>query len=159
MSAADVSLSEGGLADLAAVMAVMEDSFDPRFGEAWTASQLAGLLPLPGVWLILAWRDDQVVGFALNRAVAGEAELLLLAVRSQDQGCGIGKTLLEQFMDSARSRGATLFHLEVRDGNHAVTLYERAGFRLVGRRPNYYAGVDGQSFDALTLGKSAAGQG
>jgi [ribosomal protein S18]-alanine N-acetyltransferase len=149
------TLSEGGLGDLAAVMAVMDDSFDPRFGEAWTASQLAGLLPMPGVWLSLAWHEDEVVGFALSRAVAGEAELLLLAVRRQDQGKGVGKTLLEHFMTSARSRGATLLHLEVRDGNHAVTLYERAGFSLMGRRPHYYAGVDGQSYDALTLGRSA----
>jgi ribosomal-protein-alanine N-acetyltransferase len=155
MSDGALTLSEGGLGDLAAVMTVMDDSFDPGFGEAWTASQFAGLLPMPGVWLLLAWLEDQVVGFALSRAVAGEAELLLLAVRSEEQGKGVGKTLLDQFMTTARSRGATLLHLEVRDGNHAVTLYERAGFRTVGRRTHYYTGVDGQSYDALTLGRSA----
>ena len=156
MSTLALRIDEGGLADLPAVMGVMDDSFDPRFGEAWTASQFAGLLPMPGVWLLLAWREDEVVGFALSRSVANEAELLLLAVRRQDQGRGVGKTLLDQFMISARSRGANLLHLEVRDGNHAVTLYERSGFRLVGRRPHYYAGVDGQCHDALTLGRSAA---
>ena len=71
-----------------AVMAVMDDSFDPRFGEAWTASQCAGLLPMPGVWLTLAREDDAVVGFALARVVADEAELLLLAVRSGRAGPG-----------------------------------------------------------------------
>lgn len=152
---AEVIVSDGGLGDLAAMMTVMDDSFDPRFGEAWTASQCAGLLPMPGVWLILAWREDEVVGFALSRAVASEAELLLLAVRSEAQGQGVGTILLEEFMTAARMRGATLLHLEVREGNHAVTLYERAGFKLVGRRPHYYSGEDGQSHDALTLAKSA----
>ena len=36
MTGAPIILSEGGHADLKAVMAVMDDSFDPRFGEAWT---------------------------------------------------------------------------------------------------------------------------
>ena len=155
MTDKSVTLSEGGLGDLAAVMTVMDDSFDPRFGEAWTASQCAGLLPMPGVWLTLAWHEDEVVGFALSRAVADEAELLLLAVRSQSQGQGVGKTLLDHFIAAARLRGASRLHLEVREGNHAVRLYETAGFRLIGRRPDYYSGVDGQSHDALTLGKPA----
>ena len=156
MNGPPIILSEGGLADLAAVMAVMEDSFDPSFGEAWTAPQCAGLLPMPGVWLTLAWIGDEVAGFALSRAIAGEAELLLLAVRRRNQGHGVGKTLLDEFMSASRIRGATRVHLEVREGNHAVALYERAGFSLVGRRRHYYSGRDGQFHDALTMARATA---
>jgi [ribosomal protein S18]-alanine N-acetyltransferase len=147
------SVAEGAAADLEAVMAVMDDSFDPRFGEAWTAAQCAGLLPMPGVWLSLALQGETVVGFALARAVAGEAELLLLAVRSSVQGRGIGKILLDRFEVDAHARGARRLHLEVREGNHAFSLYERAGFGLVGRRRNYYSGHGGVTYDALTLAK------
>jgi len=154
MSPPPIALGPGGIADLDAVMTVMDDSFDPRFGEAWTASQCAGLLPMPGVWLILAREGGAVIGFALGRAVAGEAELLLLAVRSAYQGSGIGKRLLENFTEAARGRGVDRLHLEVREGNHALSLYTDAGFRLVGRRRNYYNGWEGQTFDALTLAKS-----
>ena len=157
MKESEISLVEGGPADLGAVMSVMDDSFDSRFGEAWTAAQCAGLLPLPGVWLTLAREGSATVGFALARAVGGEAELLLLAVRRSAQGRGIGKTLLEAFAAAARSRGAERLHLEVREGNHAVNLYETAGYVLVGRRRNYYRGQDGSSHDALTLAKSASG--
>jgi [ribosomal protein S18]-alanine N-acetyltransferase len=150
-----VILTRGGLGDLAGVMAVMEDSFDPAYGEAWTSSQCAGLLPMPGVWLTLAWTDDEVAGFALSREVAGDAELLLLAVRRRNQGRGVGKALLQDFMNTARSRGANRLHLEVREGNHAVKLYERAGFSLVGRRRHYYAGRNGAVHDALTLATAA----
>ncbi|MGZ8998943.1 MAG: GNAT family N-acetyltransferase [Allosphingosinicella sp.] len=156
MTLPSVQLSEGGLADLAAVMAVMEDSFDPSFGEAWTSSQCAGLLPLPGVWLTLGWISGEVAGFTLSRAVAGEAELLLLAVRRKHQRHGVGKVLLDEFMNAARIRCATRLHLEVREGNHAVKLYERAGFSLVGRRPDYYSGAGNQNHDALTLGRSVS---
>ena len=148
-------IEEGGLADLPAVMAIMDDSFDPMFGEAWTASQCAGLLPLPGVWLTLAYDGDEIAGFALSRHVADEAELLLLAVRCAAQGRGIGKALLADFAARARSRGAAMFHLEVREGNPAVGLYERAGYSAVGRRRDYYRGLDGTRHDALTLIKKA----
>jgi ribosomal-protein-alanine N-acetyltransferase len=150
-----IVLGPGGIADLDAVMTVMDDSFDPRFGEAWTASQCAGLLPMPGVWLVLAREGDAVIGFALARAVAGEAELLLLAVRRGAQGRGIGKMLLERFAEEAKGRGATRLHLEVREGNHALSLYERANYNLVGRRRNYYSGRAGQTYDALTLARDA----
>ena len=155
MSQSAITLGPGGIADLDAVMNVMDDSFDSRFGEAWTASQCAGLLPMPGVWLILARESEAVIGFALSRAVAGEAELLLLAVCRTAQGRGIGKMLLDRFAEEARERGATRLHLEVREGNHALSLYERADFTLVGRRRNYYSGRAGQTYDALTLAKNA----
>ena len=151
----EVTLGPGGIADLDAVMNVMDDSFDPRFGEAWTASQCAGLLPMPGVWLILAHEAGTTIGFALARAVAGEAELLLLAVRRSAQGKGIGRRLLERFAKEAQARGAARLHLEVREGNHALSLYERADYLLVGRRRNYYSGRAGQTYDALTLAKNA----
>lgn len=153
MTAGAVTISEGGPADLGAVMAVMDDSFDPRFGEAWTWAQCAGLLPMPGVWLTLARQNGAVVGFALARAITGEAELLLLAVRGPVQGRGIGRQLLDRFEADAGGRGAARLHLEVREGNHALSLYERADFSLVGRRRNYYSGHGGTAYDALTLAK------
>ena len=153
MNGTEFDLSEADIGDLDAVMTVMDDSFDPRFGEAWTASQCAGLLPMPGVWLSTASDEGGVIGFALARAIANEAELLLLAVRRSAQRRGVGRMLLERFAAHARRRGAQRLHLEVREGNHAVKLYEASGFTLVGRRRNYYNGPGGQCFDALTLAR------
>ena len=151
-----VAIAEGGPADLAAVMQVMEESFDPAFGEAWTAPQCAGLLPMAGVWLSLAREDQAVVGFALARVAGDEAELLLLAVGRSSQRRGVGQMLLDRFAAVAASKGAEQLHLEVREGNHAVKLYEQSGFTLVGRRRNYYTGEDGYCYDALTLAKAAS---
>lgn len=146
-----ITVGEGGIVDLDEVMAVMEDSFDPAFGEAWTAAQCAGLMPMPGVWLTLARQRGATIGFALGRIVLKEAELLLLAVKREEQGKGIGQMLLDRFTLVATTRGAERLHLEVRDGNPAKHLYRRAGFSEVGRRRNYYTGRDGQIYDALTL--------
>ncbi len=149
-------VAEGGVLDLEDVMAVMNESFDPAFGEAWTAPQCAGLLPMPGVWLSLARDGEEVIGFALGRVVIKEAELLLLAVKRDRQRSGAGRVLLDRFVELASERGAERLHLEVRDGNHAVNLYRSAGFSEVGRRKNYYTGRDGQIYDALTLAKTVA---
>jgi ribosomal-protein-alanine N-acetyltransferase len=151
----EITVAEGGVPDLDAVIAVMEDSFDSAYGEAWTAAQCAGLMPMAGVWLTLAREAGEVIGFALGRIVQKEAELLLLAVRRQDQGRGIGQLLLDRFSLVATTRGADRLHLEVRDGNPAIKLYRRAGFTQVGRRRNYYTGQDGQIYDALTLTRAS----
>ena len=47
-----VRLALGASDDLDAVMDIMAAAFDPRFGEGWTRSQCAGILPLSGVVLI-----------------------------------------------------------------------------------------------------------
>jgi ribosomal-protein-alanine N-acetyltransferase len=156
MTRADnILLAEGSICDLDAVMDVMDDSFDPAFGEAWTAPQCAGLLPMPGVWLTIAREEGEAVGFGLARIVLREAELLLLAVRRDRQRSGIGSLLLDSFARAAADRGAHFLHLEVREGNAAVALYKRAGYFEVGRRKSYYNGRDGQVYDALTLSKGA----
>jgi ribosomal-protein-alanine N-acetyltransferase len=149
-----VIVEEGDVLALEAVMAVMDDSFDPAFGEAWTGPQCAGLLPMPGVWLSIARDGQEVIGFALGRIVLREAELLLLAVRRAVQRRGVGQMLLDRFTAIAKRRGAEQLHLEVREGNHAIRLYKQAGFAEVGRRKAYYNGRDGQVYDALTLARA-----
>ncbi len=149
-----VRLVPGDIFDLDSVMQVMEDSFDPAYGEAWSAPQCAGLLPMPGVWLVLAREGDEVVGFTLGRVVLTEAELLLLAVKKKARQRGIGKSLLDRFVENAQERGAVRLYLEVRDGNRAVKLYNDGGFQEVGRREKYYTGGDGQIYDSITLART-----
>lgn len=155
-SAEAVRLVTGDSADLAAVMAIMNSAFDPRFGEAWTRSQCAGILPMTGVSLVLACDNGsrRPLGFSLFRTIAGEAELLLLAVAPGHQRRGIGRLLLDQFVDRARACNASRVHLEVRDGNPAIEMYRLAGFTPAGRRSDYYRGSDGRQYDALTFARA-----
>lgn len=136
---------------LDSVMQVMTAAFGDCYGEAWTRSQCAGILPMEGVTLMVADGGSDLLGFALYRTVFEDAELLLLAVSPAAQGRGIGRKLLGQFVDDAKRKGATKIHLEVRDGNPAIRIYEAAGFAPAGRRRNYYRGADGRHYDALTF--------
>lgn len=149
---AAIAIRDCGSDDMDAVMTIMGAAFEPTYGEAWTRSQCAGILPMAGVSLRLADRGDgDIAGFALTRAIADEAELLLIAVDPAAQQIGIGAALIDDFVNLATAHGARRLHLEVRDGNGAISLYERAGFSLVGRRREYYRGRDGHKHDALTL--------
>ena len=153
-SSAELQLSTGGSSELDSVIEVMNSAFDERFGEAWTRSQCAGILPMPGVKLVVArFGDGRSAGFALYRTISDEAELLLLAVSPEFRRRGIGRMLLDQFLDHARDRGVSRVHLEVREGNPAVIMYRSAGFSLAGRRPKYYHGRFGGEYDALTLSR------
>jgi ribosomal-protein-alanine N-acetyltransferase len=146
-----VRLRRGGVDDLEDVMHIMTSAFEPSFGEAWTRSQCAGILPMHGVSLAIAEQDGKPAGFSLVRVVADEAELLLLAVDPARQREGIGQALLDEFIAASLAAGAHRLHLEVRDGNPAVGLYLSSGFAPVGRRRNYYHGPEKQSYDAVTL--------
>lgn len=143
----------GSSKDIDAVMRVMDAAFGDRFGEAWTRSQLGGILPMAGVSLILAREpgSPDAVGFSLFRTVGDESELLLIAVMPSQHRRGVGRMLLDDFLDRVRNDGVSRVHLEVRDGNSAVSLYREAGFSPVGRRRNYYRAPDGRRFDAVTL--------
>jgi ribosomal-protein-alanine N-acetyltransferase len=151
--AEDVRLEPGSADRLDAVMTVMDAAFGDRFGEAWTRSQLSGILPMAGVLLMLAIdrASGLVVGFSLFRTVAGESELLLIGVLPRHHRRGVGKLLLGDFIDQARAQRLSRVHLEVRDGNPAIGMYRASGFSPVGRRRNYYHAIDGKKFDAITL--------
>lgn len=147
-----VTLVQGCSDDLDSVMEIMSAAFPPRYGEAWTRSQCAGILPMTGVKLMLAQDgDNNSVGFSLYRTIADDSELLLLAVDPKVQGKGIGRRLLDHFVNEAGGNGVTRIHLEVREGNPATRLYEAAGFEQVNKRRNYYRGNGGSQFDALTF--------
>ena len=132
-----------------ALAAIHQDAFS--FPRPWSAAELASLLSDP-----LCFCAATPEGFALARSVAGEAELLTIAVRPGAQRAGVGATLLSEVLAQAVQRGATRMFLEVAATNlAAIRLYERAGFSPVGTRSGYFA--DGPArIDALVLSRALA---
>ena len=59
---------------------------------------------------------------------AATPEVSIAVVRGR-RGAGIGKALLGAIMDTARSSGFAALSLGVEEGNPAIALYERIGFR------------------------------
>lgn len=146
-----LTITEVGLSALDSVMEIMNAAFDPGYGEAWNETQTLSMMAMPGVWLSLARIGDRPAGFALNRQIADEAELLLLAVTPASRRQGVAMALIDRSRAVLAERHGRCLHLEVRHNNPAIILYKKAGFVQIGRRPGYYRGIDGQIHDALTL--------
>jgi [ribosomal protein S18]-alanine N-acetyltransferase len=80
-----------------------------------------------------------ILGFLVAQHLAPEWELENLVVAPQARRKGIGKRLLNALLATARKTHSSAVFLEVRDSNApARALYEKAGFKQVGRRYSYY---------------------
>lgn len=124
-----------------ALAALHAESF--RHPRPWSAVEFAALVAMPGVFLL-----TEGGGFLLGRALAGEVELLTLAVPVTARRQGIATRLLAHFASEARARGARTAFLEVASDNPAArALYAADGWAEAGLRRNYY----GPAVDALVL--------
>ncbi|BAV55701.1 TPA: ribosomal protein S18-alanine N-acetyltransferase [Streptococcus pyogenes] len=94
--------------------------------------------------LIDIWRDqtdyfllydhDKLLGFLAIQDLAGEVEMTQIAILPSHQGLG----LASQLMTHLGSIESDIF-LEVRESNHrAQGLYQKFGFKFIGKRPDYY---------------------
>ena len=132
-------------ADLAALYAA---AFPDERG--WSAAEIDSLASGPGGFLVT---DPQ--GFALGRTIAGEAELITIAVEPSAQGQGIGRRLLAGFETTAAGASAEVAFLEVaQDNAPARALYAAAGWVESGRRRGYYARSNGVAVDAILMTKA-----
>lgn len=95
----------------------------------------------------------QLFGYGLISIAAGESHLLNLAIDPLYQRQGHGRRLLRHLFAIALDKHANSMFLEVRPSNLAARrLYEKCGFRQLGRRANYYPTPDRQGReDALVL--------
>ncbi len=80
--------------------------------------------------------ESQIVAYAFLRCVADELHILKIAVTPARRGHGIATWILNHCFTMGARRGASSVFLEVRPSNTpAVELYEKLGFKEVGRRP------------------------
>ncbi len=133
---------------------------------------LAGMLAMPGTFGWLAMLDlnrestenrkrdtkgnrfpplsgGLPAGLMVCRSTVGESEILTVGVRPQVRRLGIGSLLFKNIQNTMP--GETLL-LEVAVDNMAArNLYQKLGFKQVGRRSHYYPRNDGVNVDALVL--------
>lgn len=142
MAAATPSMPRGALTvrpatedDLPAMQAIERASF----GDPWSRAALAQAVAAPEIAVAVAQDAAGVAGYVIVRTVAGEAELLNVAVHPERRRGGIGRTLLTHAIGAAARRDAHTMFLEVRPTNApALALYRALGFVPVGRRRDYY---------------------
>jgi ribosomal-protein-alanine N-acetyltransferase len=91
-----------------------------------------------------------VIGFICFRNITEESELLNIGVHPDYRQLGIGKKLMQFYIDFSRQRGIKTFYLEVHSSNQsAIHLYQLFSYQSSGRRKKFYQG----KFDALLMMK------
>ncbi len=86
---------------------------------------------------------NEVVGFLAATKYSKEARILMLAVKKEQRGQGIGTALMNRFMSICKLEGILSIRLEVRTTNfRAIEFYKKFGFAIISYVPNYYTNGD-----------------
>lgn len=145
---AEPALSEATSRDAAAIAALHAASF----ARGWSEQEVEGLMTDRHVFAHRAMTGFAMAGFILSRLVEDEAEILSVAVAGSRQRRGLARNLLTLHLRRLAGLGARAVFLEVDEQNTAaIRLYDRAGFRQISRRPNYYPAAGGKAAAALVL--------
>lgn len=109
------------------------------FAQPWSEAALREELFNESASFIAALTEDgRVAGYAGLHCVLDEGYIANVAVRPDFRRQGVAEALLGAFLRFGRAKLAFLT-LEVRASNTpAISLYEKHGFREVGRRKGYY---------------------
>ncbi|HXG71742.1 MAG TPA: ribosomal protein S18-alanine N-acetyltransferase [Gemmatimonadaceae bacterium] len=123
-------------ADLDSVAAIEKASF----GDPWPKAAFKRLIGDPlAIFLVGRGSEGGVDGYVVAVAVAGEGEVLNVAVSNGARRTGLGGKLLDAVLLELRARSVTAAFLEVRNSNSSARgLYESRGFADVARRRGYY---------------------
>lgn len=94
----------------------------------------------------------KIIGFICFRIMGEESELLNIGVHPEERQKGIGKHLMNFYIDYCRERGVRSFFLEVSVNNlSAFHLYQIFHYQIIGTRKKFYSG----EVDALLMKRSA----
>lgn len=122
------------------------------FHRGWGTDEFERMLLDAGILTHRLRRGRDVIGFCMSRLAADEAEILSVALAARHRGRGYSRELLQTHLRHLAGHGIARVFLEVEENNQpARRLYERAGFRTVGRRERYYRAPGGEQLSALVM--------
>ncbi len=90
-------------------------------------------------------KEGKIISFSIISVRGDECHLLNLGVHPQYHRQGFGSQMLGQILATAKSLGAMMIYLEVRESNaRAIALYQKMDFVLIGTRKDYYPAFEGR---------------
>lgn len=122
----------------------IKDVLNSEFDDFWNYNILKEELNSQNSCYIVALLNNEIVGFAGIKFIVNEADIMNIVTKNIFRNQGIGKLLLENLIQLAKSLNLTSITLEVNEENApAIHLYKKFGFEILGIRKNYYKNADG----------------
>ena len=135
----------------------LADLHASAFTRPWDAVEFERCLADRNVFAdgLFLGKGGEPAGFVLSRRVGDEAEILSVVIARGSRGRGYAGPLLARHLQTLAQAGVGQVFLEVEEGNRpAQAVYQRHGFREIGRRAGYYARPDGTKATAITMGRA-----
>ncbi len=121
--------------DVAAVAALEAQIFPMP----WSAAGFADTLPREDIIFLVAYEQDELLGYVGIYCTLDEGEITNVAVAPAARRRGIARALLTELKQQLACRNVARIVLEVRVSNEpAIRLYEQMGFSVLGVRKNFY---------------------
>lgn len=120
-----------------------------NFSRPWSEESLLKELGNDNSIFITAECEGNIAGYGGMYLIGTEGDITNIVVSSLYRQRGVASAIISSIIDNAKKHGITEITLEVRESNKAaVQLYEKYGFRSVGKRPGFY---DFPKEDALIM--------
>ena len=133
----DITVRQADIGDVEAIYEIETICFpDP-----WTVESLIfELKENPRALYIVAELDGSVVGYAGLWSIFDEGHITNVAVHPDYRQRHIGEAIMKRMLDCTLREDIVHHTLEVRPSNEAaISMYSKLGFKVEGRRKNYYA--------------------
>jgi len=116
--------------------------------EAFTKQQIAYLLTDSNSVILVSRVKGEIVGFIIGKIYMDKktsaGQILTIDVSPKHRRKGIGQRLLQEIERTFKDKGVKICYLEVRENNFvALSLYQKLGYKKVGRLENYYGNAHG----------------
>ena len=126
------TMQKGDVAAVAALEAQI-------FSMPWSAAGFEDTLPREDVIFLVAYEQDELLGYVGIYCTLDEGEITNVAVAPAARRRGIARALLTELKRQLACRNVARIVLEVRVSNEpAIRLYEQLGFSVLGVRKNFY---------------------
>ncbi len=116
--------------------------------EAFTKQQIAYLLNDYNSISLVAKENEKIIGFIIGRIHVERksfiGHILTIDVSPTHRRKGIAVKLLQEIERIFKEKSVKVCHLEVREDNiAALSLYQKSGYKKIGRLRNYYGNAHG----------------
>lgn len=118
------------------IIAAMEADM---FSDAWSEQALRETSAHPHADILIAFKQQQILGYVIFYHVLDEGEIARIAVAKGHRRQGVGRALLDETCRLCKELKITTLQLEVRESNQSArSFYENYGFNEDGLRKNFY---------------------